>query len=187
MSALYGWVKSIVFYLVFMAAFYQILPNQSYRKYIRYFTGILLIMIAVSPISSLLSLDQWLEKSFDRFASQYEREDYQIQYEVLDQTMNEAVEQAYIQSMEENAETLCEAHELYVTDFSVSLDEDLNIVSLRLSATFKKYGFGAQPVEKIQIGEDEEPGNHAMEEILKGELAGYYGISESVIDVEVLE
>lgn len=36
----YQWLQNIAFYLILITAIIQIIPNHSYKKYIRFFTGI---------------------------------------------------------------------------------------------------------------------------------------------------
>ena len=40
----YQWLQNIAFYLILITAIIQIIPNHSYKKYIRFFTGLILIV-----------------------------------------------------------------------------------------------------------------------------------------------
>lgn len=51
---IYEWVKDLSFYLVLVTALLQMLPDSDYRKYIRFFTGLVLIALLLTPILKTL-------------------------------------------------------------------------------------------------------------------------------------
>lgn len=67
---LYQWVKNIAFYMVILTAVMQLLPNNSYKKYIRFFVGLILITMLSEPILKLLHMEQ----SFRQFYQEAEYE-----------------------------------------------------------------------------------------------------------------
>ena len=46
---IYEWVKNLSFYLVLVTALLQMLPDSDYRKYIRFFTGLVFDCTASYP------------------------------------------------------------------------------------------------------------------------------------------
>lgn len=54
---LYEWIQNIAFYLVLVTAVLNAVPNKDYRKYIRFFTGLVLILMLVTPILKLFGTD----------------------------------------------------------------------------------------------------------------------------------
>jgi stage III sporulation protein AF len=50
---LYGWLEDLSFYLILVTAVLYVLPSNSYRKYIRFFTGLVLILLLLNPILNL--------------------------------------------------------------------------------------------------------------------------------------
>ena len=57
---LYQWLENLSFYLVMVHIVIQLIPNNSYKKYIRFYTGMLLIVLLIGPVLKLLGI----EKSF---------------------------------------------------------------------------------------------------------------------------
>ena len=51
---IYEWVKDLSFYLVLVTALLQMLPDSDYRKYIRFFTGLVLIALLLTPVLKTL-------------------------------------------------------------------------------------------------------------------------------------
>lgn len=55
---IYDWMKNIAFYLVLITVLMQIIPNSDYKKYIRFFTGLILILLLCEPILGSFGLKQ---------------------------------------------------------------------------------------------------------------------------------
>ncbi len=52
----YQWLQNIAFYLILITAIIQIIPNRSYKKYIRFFTGLILIVMLSEPIMKAIGM-----------------------------------------------------------------------------------------------------------------------------------
>ena len=63
---IYGWIKNLAYFFIFMTAVLNCLPDNRYRKYVRFFLGMLLIIILCKPLTEFLKLDQVLETSVSR-------------------------------------------------------------------------------------------------------------------------
>ena len=50
---IYEWVKNLSFYLVLVTALLQMLPDSDYRKYIRFFTGLVLIALLLTVLKTV--------------------------------------------------------------------------------------------------------------------------------------
>ncbi len=55
---LFGWMKSLIIYLIFAGAIINMSPAGSYKKYIKFFTGIVAIIILMKPISYIFDFDE---------------------------------------------------------------------------------------------------------------------------------
>ncbi len=71
-EGLYQWVENIAFYMVFMTAALHLIPGDGYRKYLKFFTGMILILLVVSPVLKLAGLEQTFHERFEEHA--YEEE-----------------------------------------------------------------------------------------------------------------
>lgn len=54
---LYEWLQNITFYLVMVTAVLHAVPNQEYRKYVRFFTGLVLVLMMLTPILNVFGTD----------------------------------------------------------------------------------------------------------------------------------
>ena len=63
---IYGWMRGLAFFFIFMTAVLNCLPDQKYRRYVRFFLGMLLLVLMARPLLSLFHLDEILSRSVSR-------------------------------------------------------------------------------------------------------------------------
>ncbi len=64
MDAIFDWVKSIVFYLILLTVVTNLLPSKKYEKYVKLFTGMLMVIIVIKPITQVFSVDEIFDRNF---------------------------------------------------------------------------------------------------------------------------
>ncbi|MDO4313275.1 MAG: stage III sporulation protein AF [Eubacteriales bacterium] len=47
---LYEWIRQIAYYMVLVTVVMQVVAGHSYRKYIRLFTGVILVLMILAPV-----------------------------------------------------------------------------------------------------------------------------------------
>lgn len=78
---IYEWIQNIAFYLVMVTVLMHIIPNSDYKKYIRFFTGLVLVVMMTGPILKLLGMgDAWQEL--------FNSEEYQEQMQKIEDASN---------------------------------------------------------------------------------------------------
>lgn len=53
---LYGWMRSVIFYLLLAGLALHMAPTSGYRKYVRYFIGLVVLVLLAKPVSYLFHL-----------------------------------------------------------------------------------------------------------------------------------
>lgn len=53
MGIFYEYLKSLMYFLVLSAMVVQILPGEQYHKYIRFYLGLILIVMILNPIKNM--------------------------------------------------------------------------------------------------------------------------------------
>lgn len=171
MDGVYSWVKSIVFYLVFLTVVTHLVPNRKFEKYVRLFTGMILILVVIKPVMGLLSSEHGLERKLAA---------------LLDGTEGFLVEESYRgkdwESYEsESMEKLCIRQ---VESFVTSLAEQYGLQVQSVSVKAKNKDYMYQPsIIKIQLigpEEEKEPDEIRIADIVAGirENSGEDGASE---------
>ena len=57
MKELYQWLQDLAVYLILVSAILQALPPESYQKYIRFFSGLVLILLLMTPLLRLTDME----------------------------------------------------------------------------------------------------------------------------------
>ncbi len=65
------WMENLSFYIIIVTVAMQLLPNNSYKKYIDFFTGLILILMLASPILKLVGIEQEFEAFYEN--AEYEQ------------------------------------------------------------------------------------------------------------------
>ncbi len=62
---LYEWIRNIAFYLVMITAVMHVVPNPDYKRYIRFFTGLVLTVMLTSPVLKLMGTEGTWKELYD--------------------------------------------------------------------------------------------------------------------------
>lgn len=57
MKELYQWLQDLAVYLILVSAILQVLPQELYQKYIRFFSGLVLIILLMTPLLRLTDME----------------------------------------------------------------------------------------------------------------------------------
>ena len=68
-EALYSWIKNLACYFILLTAVMNFLPDNSYKKYIRYYMGLLLILLILSPVFEITGMEEKMEAYITEFQS----------------------------------------------------------------------------------------------------------------------
>lgn len=74
---LYEWIENIAFYLVILTVAIQLIPNNSYKKYIRFFTGLILVIMLSSPILKIFGMEEVFRDFYE--SAEYEQKMKEIE------------------------------------------------------------------------------------------------------------
>lgn len=90
-NSFYEWMKNITYCLIVFIALLQVLPDHGYRKYVQFFTGLVLVLLICTPVMKLLGAS-------DIFSSIYEENQARLESEGLKESEDllEEIESAQI-------------------------------------------------------------------------------------------
>lgn len=193
MTELLGWVKNLAVYLIFSELLFQILPHKRYRKYLRFFSGLILVLLILSPLLSAGGLEQRLLDAMDSFSqiqSSDEMEDVMAQAEAA---REQGLSGEYEAILESRVEEMVEQEGYRLASFSAELCLDPEAENFgeiySMTAVLRQEGQeeeGGIRVEPVVIGE----GKKEVEPELAGlteELGGILGIEPEKITLSLRE
>lgn len=70
---IYEWMENIAFYLVIVVAVIQMIPGESYKKYIRFFAGLILILMLSGPILKIFGMTEFQHGEYQKRLEEIEK------------------------------------------------------------------------------------------------------------------
>ena len=173
MGGLYQWVGSILCYLILASAVRAVLPSKKYEKYIRFFMGVVLILLVVHPVTDGLGLEDRLAYYFEAVSFQREAED--LKREILgieEQRLGRVIEE-YEGAVERDVRVMAEDMGFMVKQVEVSIESDR-----------EKENYGTVSHIFLAVGNEisEEEGMDGNEE-----GSGWERIEIGAIEIELVE
>lgn len=196
MAELLGWVKNLAVYLIFSELLFQLLPHKRYRKYLRFFAGLILVLLVASPLLQAGGLEQRMLEVLDSLTSTTPSGEMEEIWEQAEAARSEGLSQEYQAVLQAQVETAAAAYGYQVASCSAEIVLEEGAADFgeirRLSAVLTR-GQGASSgqeeeiwVEPVQIGETEaSPAEEEDLSALATELAGSLGIREEQISLTV--
>ncbi len=196
MAELLGWVKNLAVYLIFSELLFQLLPHKRYRKYLRFFAGLILVLLVASPLLQAGGLEQRMLEVLDSLTSTTPSGEMEEIWEQAEAARSEGLSQEYQAVLQAQVETAAAAYGYQVASCSAEIVLEEGAADFgeirRLSAVLTR-GQGASSgqeeeiwVEPVQIGEAEaSPAEEEDLSALATELAGSLGIREEQISLTV--
>lgn len=77
MDFLYEWTRNLAFYMIIITVILQIIPGDTYKKYVRFFVGLVLILLLTQPIIKLFGM----QKDFKIFYNEAKRQQEKLEKE----------------------------------------------------------------------------------------------------------
>ena len=59
LTDLFDWIRQIIYLLIFLTMMLQILPDGNYRKYVKFFAGLIFVVTLLGPVVSLFADRNW--------------------------------------------------------------------------------------------------------------------------------
>lgn len=177
MEWMYQWIRNLAFFFVFLSALMNFLPGCEEKKYIRYFMGMLLILLLAKPI---LEFGDWgdlgkmleqqvladsLSEAYDEMLRESGRKDI---------AGEEYIKNACSREMEEQIRQLMEDYGYEVTQCKVTFFDGEVLEPREIRLKLK------QIAQTENLKEDQE-----REDFLKIRLEEVYNIPEGNINISI--
>lgn len=64
--AIFEWIQNIICFLIILSAVLEVLPGKQYQRYVRFYTGIVFLLLVVSPVFQLFGAGDIFEKKLEQ-------------------------------------------------------------------------------------------------------------------------
>lgn len=116
-EAIYSWIKCLAIFYILLTMLLHLVPTEKYQRYVRFFMGLVLMVMLVTPVLSLLEKSRQLPDSFSGLYQQEEQKRLELEMEnlqknLLETGMEEQLGENILESLQKNGiEVLyCEVH-----------------------------------------------------------------------------
>lgn len=124
MEAVYAWVKHIIYYMIFLAVVNNLLADSKYEKYIRFFAGMVLILLVASPLTGKLRLNQQISSMFRSISLSNDAGDLKSELWSMDDRRLNQIMSRYEEAVEQDVAAMAEADGLSCVSVQAQIDGD---------------------------------------------------------------
>jgi stage III sporulation protein AF len=197
MQIVIEWVTNILIFILFAMMIDLLLPSNNMQKYVKMAVGLILLLLMLSPILKLLSIDpdRWIASIISEKGSQQEMMKNEIEMkkkEIQASQRAYILEQMAVQMKNKVDEELMKEYGLSVEDVSLQTKEKENlqipkdIETIEVVLTKQEKLGEIQPVIIDTSKPINEPNNdHQLEKEIRTFLATTWEVDENKIAVQV--
>lgn len=120
---LYGWIRDVAFYTLLMNVVLHVLPEESQRKYLRFFMGIVLMIVVLSPVLSVMGLNRVLDDTYVEMTSDQELRNFKRRQEEAEKALEQKMEELETESESESEIEMEEEEERGIPEIKVEMGE----------------------------------------------------------------
>ncbi|MDO4523350.1 MAG: stage III sporulation protein AF [Eubacteriales bacterium] len=100
MTVFYGWLKNIICCICLMELLCHIVPGESYRKYLKFFCGLVFLLTVMEPVLSVTKLQKPLEETLREFSIREQVQSMEEAKQSLEGLQSRSIEEAYVGELE---------------------------------------------------------------------------------------
>lgn len=130
MGEIYSWIKNIAFYLIFILAVQNILSNNKYKKLIKSFSGMILILIIILPVSNLLGFTEKISTLYEHKAIEMEIEEMQGNLSLMESSVYSAAMSQYNEYIKNQVGEFVAKEGLNLVEFECVISDEGDQVEL---------------------------------------------------------
>ncbi len=182
MSYIYNWVKNLVCFYLLLTVVQHLLPKKSYQKYVRFFSGMLLTILVVSPVLSLLGNEELLQQKISQVEFFQDMDNMKLDTEHLETTQKEVYLREYENAVGMDVSRMAEEKQLAVQEVNVHLTQEYEVESIEM--TVKRKEDNGVFVQKAAYADNgaEYPNVHELRQA----LMEFYRLDEEQITIVVV-
>lgn len=196
MGEIYEWVRNIVIYLILNTIIMNLLGNSSYKKYISIVSGMILLLIVISPFMKLLKMDEIFDYYLNANIYKSDMADYKKEIKLMEEKQKEAVFSNLKDRIKDQVKDLLKDEGLYLYDFDLVMNQDEEsegfgeVELMNISAGYLEDE--GRPVHKINIekitiiNKTPKQSLPSPEEIqIKNKLSDFYNMKQDNINISI--
>ncbi len=133
-----GFIKSVLIFTLAVTLMKSLVNNQSFRIYFKFFSGLVLILLMVSPLINFLSGDGSWYSRLEEEIFNFNLEGINDELKVADGMFEEIIKEECKENIKEQIKNLAQKRNVNIKDIDIGIDEkssSIQIVSVDISIT----------------------------------------------------
>jgi len=108
LEGLYGWIRNLTGYFLFMSVLDNLLPGKKYTRYIRLFSGMVLILLVLQPLTVSLRLEERIAHYYESSVFRYQADNLKQEILGVEKQQLEQLIGQYEHAVEQDLEAMAE-------------------------------------------------------------------------------
>ena len=138
MDSIYGWIKNIICFYIFITVILHLLPKENYRKYVRFFTGMLLVILVMNPVLSLLGKEEVVIRKISQAGFFQELDNLKMDTEHLEQSQKKVYMREYERAIALDVNGMAVRKQLNPLQTKVRLSGEYQVESIALEVEYNQ-------------------------------------------------
>jgi len=203
MDVIYAWVKNIVIYMILNTIIMNLLGNSSYKKYVSIVSGMILVLIVISPLINVMELDKKFDYLLLSNNFSIETSDFKSDLNKMEEQQSDVVFTEYEDRLKTQVTEMLLEEGVYLTSFHLTIDQEVKnatfgyILGMDITAGLNKEKVNSDvipSVDEIEINPINIKGQEEKAEInllspmeinIKKRLSDFYNIEPDNINISI--
>lgn len=212
-NALYSWMKNIIIFLILVTVIFNLLGKSNYKKYVGLVTGLILVLLVITPIITLFGKEDILNFSLNSHGTLVQAEDISDELFRMEKLSEDSMFSEYKEVIRGQTIKLLSEKGLVLRSMKIEINTDkdsLNfgeILGMEIEASYLKTSeitkegekTGVDKIDPVTIGQIKVDSNEGekqekqqislspMEINIKNVLADFYNVDSSNINISIQE
>lgn len=132
MQTFVDWIRSVLILYFLMMIVLYFSAGESYKKFIRFFMGLVFALTVMAPLIRLFGQTDALKEGISYESFRQDMEEAQLDFSHMEQTQEQVYRVHYARAMEEQFAELAREHLLQIKKITVTLDDNYEPQQVRI-------------------------------------------------------
>lgn len=187
-------IQSILVYVVIVSVLRGLITNPKYSQYFQFFSGIVMILLMLSPLLSLLQYENTWYDILEENVLKMDLDEIKGEMKIADNSFQDMVQEEYVDTVAKQVTAMAQEKGIELEDVTVTLNQDseewqiAEITAKTNADTNTEDADNRISIETIQIGEEKlekdianTEDNSKTANSLRQQISNYFVIGEDKV------
>ena len=179
MGYIYSWVKNLVCFYILLTVVLHLLPKENYQKYVRFFSGMLLTILVISPILSLMGNEEVIREKINQAEFFQGLDNLKLDTAHLEDKQKKLYREEYERALGMDVSRMAEDKQLLPRQVKVQLSEEYQVEFIEIIVSL-----GEDEIFLTDFAENGKEDQKVNE--LKKELMEFYRLAEGQVSIGIV-